>query len=242
MLAVPRISRATSRPGSVPSSASSTCAVERSAAGMSSSASLKDSAAVCPRASGEDSASCSAVGSEFKRRVEALQHALEVLARVALQRRQDLVELHRRGRLGDLDRVAGVELGRARRARLEVDEEVALEEDARPDLGRRVLVQRQRGVVELQHQHGAVGALDALDGLDLADLHARDPDRRVGPDRVRRLELRPDLEAAGERDVLGEAEEHHDGGQDHGHQADEGVRPARCSASAAGHHSPPSST
>ena len=85
---------------------------------------------------------------------------------------------------------------RARRARLEVDEEVALEEDARADLGRRVLVQRQRGVVELQHQHGAVGALHALDGLDLADLHARDPDRRVGPDRVRRLELRPDLEAA----------------------------------------------
>ena len=240
MFAVPRISRATSRPGSVPSSASSTCAVERSAAGMSSSASLKDSAPVCPRASGEDSSSSSAVGSEFRARVEALEHALQVLARVALQRGQDLVELHRRGRLRDLDRVARVELGCARRAGLEVHEEVALEEDARADLGRRVLVQRQRGVVELHHQHGAVGALHTLDGLDLADLDARDPDRRVGPDRVRRLELRPDLEAARERDVLGEAEEHHEGGQDHGHEPDEGVRPAGGAASAACHHSPSS--
>jgi hypothetical protein len=46
--AVPRIRRETSRPGSVPSSASNTCAVERSAAGMSSYASLNDCAAVLP--------------------------------------------------------------------------------------------------------------------------------------------------------------------------------------------------
>jgi hypothetical protein len=43
----------------------------------------------------------------------------------------------------DLDDPAVVELGRARRTGAQVDEEVALQEDARTDLGRGVLVQRQ---------------------------------------------------------------------------------------------------
>ena len=75
-----------------------------------------------------------------------------------------------------------------------------------------------------------------VDGLDLADLDARDPHRRVGPDRVRRLELRLDLEAVRERDVLGEAEEQDERGEDQPHQADEGVRAARGVAAGAGHH------
>jgi len=58
------------------------------------------------------------------------------VAGVGLQRGQDLVQLHRRAGVLDLDRVAVAELGRARRARVDVDEEVALEED--PGTDRRV--------------------------------------------------------------------------------------------------------
>ncbi len=65
VFAVPRISRSTSRLGSVPSRASSTSAVDFSAAGMSVSASLKDSAPVCPRDISGSSRSCDGVGLEF---------------------------------------------------------------------------------------------------------------------------------------------------------------------------------
>ena len=85
-----------------------------------------------------------ALGLAFRPLRELVEQVAQVLARVALQRGQHLVELHRRRRLRDLDRVAVVEHRRRRRARREVDEEVALEEDARPDLGGRVLVDRQR--------------------------------------------------------------------------------------------------
>ena len=235
MRAVPRMSRVRSRVGSVPSSASNTCADERSATGMSSSASLKDSAAVwsCGERVGVLVLRGRRLGRE--RRVEAGQQLLQVLARVALQGRQHLVELDGRGRLRDRDRVPGLQLRRARRSRLEVHEEVALEEDARADLGRRVLVQRERGVLELHHQQGVVGAFDRLDGLDLAHLDARDPHGRVGPDRVRRLELRVEPEAGRERDVLREAEVHDHDDQQRAQQADEGVRAARAAATGAGH-------
>ena len=53
----------------------------------------------------------------------------------------------------------------------------------------------------------ALRALQRLDRLDLADLDARDAHGRVGPDRVGRLELRLEMNAVRERDVLGEAEE-----------------------------------
>jgi hypothetical protein len=49
----------------------------------------------------------------MQRRAEPVEHVLEVLARVGLQRGQHLVELHRRRGLRDLDRVARVELRRA---------------------------------------------------------------------------------------------------------------------------------
>ena len=61
----------------------------------------------------------------------------------------------------------------------EVDEEVALEEDARADLGGRVLVERQAVLVDLHHHERLVGALLRLDRLDLADLDAGDPHGRV---------------------------------------------------------------
>ena len=60
----------------------------------------------------------------------------QVVAGVALQRAQHLVELDRRRRARGRDRRALVELLGARRARREVDEEVALEEDPRPDASR----------------------------------------------------------------------------------------------------------
>jgi hypothetical protein len=60
--AVPSISRERSSPGSWPRNASNTCAVERSASGMSTYASLKDSAPVSPRADGSASRSSAAVG------------------------------------------------------------------------------------------------------------------------------------------------------------------------------------
>ena len=75
------------------------------------------------------------------------QEDLEVAARVALERGQHVAELHRRRRLGHRDRAAVIELLGGRCARLEVDEEVALEEDPRPDLGRRVGVQLAEFVV-----------------------------------------------------------------------------------------------
>ena len=143
---------------------------------------------------------------------EPVEQVAQVLARVALQRGEDLVELHRRRGAGDLDRVAGLELRRRRRAGLEVDEEVALEEDARADLGGRVLVDRQPGVVDLHDHERLVGALPGLDRLDLAHVDAGDPHRRVDAQPVGRLEDGVDPEALGERDVLGEAEEERDGG------------------------------
>ncbi len=156
-----------------------------------------------------------------ERHGEAVEHVLEVVPCIGLQCSQDLVELHRRRRLGDLERVAVLEDRRRGRAALEIHEEVALEEDPRADLGRRVGVQRQPLVVDRQHDHRGVRALVGLHGRDLADLHAGDPDRRPGPDRVRRLERRPHLERRREREVLREPEEHDRHGHGERDQADE---------------------
>src|SRR4029453_15990633 len=71
-------------------------------------------------------------------RRELAQGRLELRARRRVQRREDLVHLPGPRGLAERDRVAVAERRRARRARLDVDEEVAVEEDARPDLHRRV--------------------------------------------------------------------------------------------------------
>ena len=83
-----------------------------------------------------------------ERRAEPGERPLQALARRRLERREDLVDLDRRRRLGDRDRAAVGELRRARAARIEVEEEVALEEEARADLDRRVLVDRLALVVD----------------------------------------------------------------------------------------------
>ena len=88
-----------------------------------------------------------------------VEQRLEVLARVGLQRGQQLVELDRHGGLVDRDRAVVGDLRRARRARLEVDEEVALEEDARADLGARVVVDRAAGLADGHRDHHGVAVL-----------------------------------------------------------------------------------
>src|SRR4029078_279559 len=70
------------------------------------------------------------------------QEGLQVAARVALERRQQVAGLNRRRVPRYRDHAALGELGGRRRAGLEVDEEVALEEDARPDLELRALLYR----------------------------------------------------------------------------------------------------
>ena len=93
------------------------------------------------------------------------------------------------------------------RAGLEVHEEVALEEDARPDLQLRVLVDRQALVLDLhRHARAAGGVVHRLDALDLADVDAGDPHRRVRLQVVRRAEDRLELVRVGERVGLREAE------------------------------------
>jgi hypothetical protein len=149
-----------------------------------------------------------------------LEQRLEVLARVRLERREDVVELDRRRGLRHPDRVARLERGRPRRARLQVDEEVALEEDPWPDLHRRVLVDRQPRLGDLHLDDREVGVLVAADLLDLADVHARDADGRVRPDARRRLEDRADAVALRERDVLREAEVRPDRDERDGDDAD----------------------
>src|SRR5215212_4923394 len=166
---------------------------------MSSYASLNDCAAVSPRAEGSASRSSAALG--FDRRAVPRPSSTS----------------RRSWRVSDCKAVStwsswtGVdELRRAGRAGLEVDEEVALEEDARADLRGRVLVQRPSRLADLHRHDGVVAAFLRVDALDLADLDACDPHRRVGPQRVRRLEHRLDLVAARERDVLREPEEDED--------------------------------
>src|SRR5262249_53270456 len=72
------------------------------------------------------------------------------------------------------------------------------------DLDGRVGVDRKALLFDF-HRHDA-GVAFARDLGDLADVDARDAHRRLGVDVHRRVELRLQLEAVFERDVLGEAE------------------------------------
>ena len=134
------------------------------------------------------------------------QQGLEPGAGVGLKRGQDLVELNRLGGLGQRQRVAVVQERRGGGAGREVDEEVALQEDARADLQRGVAVQRQSLRAELHRHDRGVAARLAVDAGDLADVDAGDPDGRVLADRVRRGEYGVHAEPVRERDVLGEPE------------------------------------
>ena len=152
------------------------------------------------------------------------QEHLEVVARVGLQRGQHLVELHRGRGLLNGDRGAVLEFAGGRRARRQVDEEVALEEDARADLGRRVGVHGPARVLDPHRHERALAAAVALDGGDLADLDAGDPHRRAGAQVVRALERRLDLVVRLERDRLRPAEVDDDGDHAQRDDPDERVR------------------
>ncbi len=75
---------------------------------------------------------------------ELVEQGLEVRADIRLERGEDLVDLDRDRGLAYGEGVAVIYLFSARRARLEVDEQVALEEEPRAQLHRRVFVQRER--------------------------------------------------------------------------------------------------
>ncbi len=140
-----------------------------------------------------------------QRGAEARERLLQALARWRLQRRQHLVDLHGRRRLRHRDVLAVVEDRGARAARVDVEEEVALQEQARPDLDRRVGVDRLARLVDAEGHVDRVAL--ALDRRDLADVDARNPHRRRRAHGRRVLELRRELEAlAGERDLLREGE------------------------------------
>jgi hypothetical protein len=149
------------------------------------------------------------------------------------QRAEHLRELHRAGGPVDRDRVAVVHLVAGRRAGRQVDEEVALQEDARPDLRGRVGVDRPAPVAdgERDRRRQRAGAR-VLDLLDLADLDAGDPHRRAGVHAARVADGHLDrVRVVHERDVLAEAEERHDGDD----RQDDGADGERAAA-AAPHH------
>ena len=167
-------------PGSVPSSASFTWAVEPNAAGEVRKASRKPSPP-------EPRLAAASGGLEPQRAVaELLQEDLQVLADRRLQRGQDLVELDRDRGLLEREHRARLELLAARGAGLQVDEQVALEEQPRAQLQGRVLVDRAGVLVELHRDHRGVETVavlvgEVLDRGHLADVHAGDPDRDSWP-------------------------------------------------------------
>src|SRR5258708_39596846 len=96
-------------------------------------------------------------------------------------------------------------------------EPVDVDEYLRPDLGGRIVVDRQPSAFDFHRHHTGVAL--ALDRRYLADIDPRDPHGRLGVDVQGRAELRLQLEAVFERDPLGEAEVDADGqhqDQEHG--------------------------
>jgi hypothetical protein len=140
-----------------------------------------------------------------ERRTELGQGAAQLLARAGLQRRQHLVELDRDPGLADRDRVPVIELLGRRRAGVQVDEEVALEEGPGADLGGRVAAHRQSLVLDRDDRGRAVTGA-ALDLFDDADVHARDPHRAVRPQVVGGAELDLDLVLVDPGELLGRRE------------------------------------
>jgi hypothetical protein len=105
------------------------------------------------------------------------------------------------------DPVAVAQRRRRRRAGVDVDEEVALEEDAGADRERRVLVDGQALVLDLHlHQDSRLTRAQVLNRHDLAHVDAGDPHRGLGHQVVGRAEGRADREVVLERDGLREPE------------------------------------
>ena len=120
----------------------------------------------------------------------------EVVARVAVERRQDLVEVDVRRGLRDRDRVAFLERAGRLVARVHLDDHV-LQAGLRAQQHRRVLVDRRVLLADLQVDDG--DAVLERDLADLADRHAGDVDRLAlaGDDGLRRRELGVDLVEVG---------------------------------------------
>ena len=151
--------------------------MERSPAGMSSSASLNDRDAVWPRADGSAAASSAAVGLELNAVLSPSSSALR-------SSRESLCSEVRTS--SSCTGVAVWEIfivppegisGDARRARLEIDEEVALEEDARADLGRGV---RWMGSADFLIAITSTAALVPSSGSIFCTLPTSTPAMRTG--------------------------------------------------------------
>src|SRR5918994_6288398 len=155
-------------------------------------------------------------------RSEALEELAQVLAVGLLQRRQDLVELHRGRRLSGWGHAAVGQLRRAWAARGGGEEVVALEEQPRPDLDRGVGVQREAPLVDREGDLGQVAV--RLDRRDLAHVDPRDSNGSGLAKRHRVLEHGPRLvSGAGERDRLREREIGPDQDQGDRDRADRGA-------------------
>ena len=107
------------------------------------------------------------------------QEQAQVGPGVAVERREDLVDVRVRRGVGERDRVAVLELvvvrvGVGVRARVELEEHV-LQARLRAEQDRRVLVDRQELAVDV-HRHDRVTVL-VVDGRDVADANAGHPDR-----------------------------------------------------------------
>ena len=152
----------------------------------------------------------------------AEQHP-QVVARVAVQRGQDLVGVDVGDRVGDRDAVALLELAGRAVARVELQEHV-LQPRLRPQQDRGVLVDRRVLAPDLHLHHGAT--VLELHRADVADLHAGDVhglalarhDRLRGLELgLHRVEVRPDhrdprrqVEPLVGQDVPGDAGGHQD--------------------------------
>jgi hypothetical protein len=155
----------------------------------------------------------------IQRAAVADQQLAEIVALRLAQRVENLVELHRGRRVRDRDVVSGIELGRAGAARIEVDEEVALEEDAGPDGREGVLANRSALVLDREGDLRRVAL--RLDLEHLADVDAGNADRRLVADLHAVLERRGQRVAVtSEGDVLREGEEGPDDDEHNQDQAD----------------------
>ena len=107
-----------------------------------------------------------------ERRAEALDCLLEPDSHVRRQRIEHLIDLDRVRGVGDRDRAAALKRRRARGAGREVDVEVALEEQARSDPDRRVVVDRA-AARDLHLDQREIGVAVAAGAGDLADVRPR---------------------------------------------------------------------
>ena len=165
-----------------------------------------------------------------ERRAQSLEQGLQVGAAVAVQRRQDTVELDGPGGLGGGQDVPRGDDGRGRRPRVQVDVEVALQEQPRADVGGGVGVDGQSAGLDGHRRHrGARVAAEAPQRGDGAHVDPGDPDRRaevqLGLDGEGGLEheRRGDERQRSAEHQEADHQDHHRGDQPGGEIADAGA-------------------